>query len=416
METIAKKVANVKTDLGSVNQVIGEEIQQYFTKKKASKPKAKATDPNKAINDALAGGLELNTRLTQLEEGFEASRAAMHLEPANLRRVVDTALRLDHQVPLIPFPYDPNDPKGREATEFAVRTLPKAHSGELFEVPQLSQPWQGAVKGLYSRLRPEAARPITFDANVANGRSDVVYVHLGHPIVQKSQRILRSALWSPLSQLRRVTAVVVDDLEESFVAAVTRMVLVGRGGTRLHEDVFLAGVRLQGRRAMAEEKAEAALEVALDGELVLADPAVRAHLSGMWNAKGAPLRSRLEESMEARALRRQDEVTKQLEQRELGDVQRAHEIFEAFRINLNESLVVLEKAEEEEAAKLFSDDQQRQRKRDIEAMGNRLEQLDGEEAREVAAITERYLDVKPHTTAAAVVFALTRADAEEWLN
>jgi hypothetical protein len=83
---------------------------------------------------------------------------------------------------------------------------------------------------------------------------------------------------------------------------------------------------------------------------------------------------------------------------------------------LNESLVVLEKAEEEEAAKLFSDDQQRQRKRDIEAMRNRLDQLDGEEAREIAAITARYLDVKPHTTAAAVVFALTRADAEEWLN
>ena len=32
----------------------------------------------------------------------------------------------------------------------------------------------------------------------------------------------------------------------------------GRGGLRLHEDVFLVGVRLKGRRAMAEEKAEAA--------------------------------------------------------------------------------------------------------------------------------------------------------------
>ena len=68
------------------------------------------------------------------------------------------------------------------------------------------------------------------------------------------------------SPLNRVTAVVVDDLPESFVAAVTRMVLVGRGGLRLHEEVFLAGVRLKGRRAMAEEKAEAALDQALDGD------------------------------------------------------------------------------------------------------------------------------------------------------
>ena len=65
---------------------------------------------------------------------------------------------------------------------------------------------------------------------------------------------------------------------------------------------------------------------------------------------------------------------------------------------------------------LFPDDQQRQRRRDIDAMERRLDELDDEEAREIAAITERYADVKPHTTAAAVVFALTRADAEGWAD
>ena len=57
------------------------------------------------------------------------------------------------------------------------------------------------------------------------------------------------------------------------------MVLVGRGGVRLHEEVFLVGVRLRGRRAMAEEKAEAALDQALDGErLTLAGRPVRDEL------------------------------------------------------------------------------------------------------------------------------------------
>lgn len=414
MARIAAKVATVKADLGSINQIVGDEIQEHFAKAKPRRSRAKAVDSSAAINDALAGGIELNARLTQLEEGFEASRTAMHLEPANLRRVIDTALRLDHQVPLIPVPFDAADPKGRDAAEFAVRPLPRAVDDEIFAVPQLSQPWRSATKGLYSRLRPDAARPITFDARVANGRSDVVYVHLGHPIVQKAQRLLRSALWSSSSSLQRVTAVVVGGLEESFVAAVTRMVLVGRGGTRLHEDVFLAGVRLQGRRAMAEERAEAALEVALDGDLVLADQAVRNRLAEMWNVKDGPLRARLEESMKSRADRRQAAVSKQLDEREAGDVQRAHEIFAAFRLNLDESLRQLEQDEAEEAARLFSDDQQRQRKRDIEAMKNRRSQLDDEEAREVAAINDRYLDVKPHTTAAAVVFALTRDDAESW--
>ena len=55
------------------------------------------------INTALAGGIELNARLTQLEQGYDESRAELHLEPENLRRVVDTALRINHQLPLNPI-------------------------------------------------------------------------------------------------------------------------------------------------------------------------------------------------------------------------------------------------------------------------------------------------------------------------
>jgi hypothetical protein len=218
------------------------------------------------------------------------------------------------------------------------------------------------------------------------------------------------------STLRRITAVVVDDLDESFAAAVTRMVLVGRGGVRLHEEVFLAGVRLRGRRAMAEERAEEALDKALDREnLILADQRVRDQLCDMWNVKDAPLRLRLEESMQARAGRRHDLVTEQLARRQATDVHRAKEIFAAFRTNLGDSLARLRAEEAEAAEQLFANpDQQRQWRRDIAAMSRRLDEIDDEEAREIAAINDRYADVKPHTTAAAVVFALTRADADGW--
>jgi len=215
--------------------------------------------------------------------------------------------------------------------------------------------------------------------------------------------------------LERVTAVVVDDLAESFVAAVTRMVLVGRGGVRLHEEVFLAGVRIHGRRAMAEEKAEAALDQALDSQdLGLANERVRDRLCDMWNTPNAPLRARLEESMQARAAKRHDLILEQLRKRQEADTQRAQGIFAAFRTNLRDSLKVLQTAEEEAAMMLLPDDQQNQRRRDIANMTRRLESLDAEEAREVEEITERYTDVKPHTMAAAIVFAVTSEDALGW--
>jgi superfamily II DNA or RNA helicase len=401
MERIARKIAQVEYDLGSANQVVGEEIQGHFGKRTPAKVKSKGVDTNEVINSALAGGMELNARLTQLEQGYDESRTEMHLDPANLRRVVDTALRINHQTPLI------------ENHEFAQDT-----DAEVFTVPSLTTGWHGTLRGLDTRLKPGELRPITFDAEAAEGRADLVYVHLGHPIVQKAQRLLRRSLWSVDSPLNRVTAVVVDDLEESFVAAVTRMVLVGRGGVRLHEEVFLAGVRLLGRRAMAEEKAEAALDKALDRErLSVADDRVRDQLCDLWNVPDAPLRLRLEESMQARAGRRHEMVIEQLAKRQVADIQRAKEIFAAFRANLRDSLARLKKEEDEAQGQLFTDpDQQRQWRRDISAMSRRLDELDDEEAREIAAVTDRYADVKPHTTAAAVVFALNRTDADGWVE
>ena len=399
MERIARKIAQVEYDLGSANQVVGEEIQGHFGKRKPAKVRSKGIDTNEVINSALAGGMELNARLTQLEQGYDESRTEMHLEPANLRRVVDTALRINHQSPLAPN-YD-----------FAEDT-----DAEVFTLPPLTAGWHGALRGLDTRLKPGELRPITFDADAAEGRADLVYVHLGHPIVQKAQRLLRRSLWSVDSPLSRLTAVVVDDLEESFVAAVTRMVLVGRGGVRLHEEVFLAGVRLKGRRAMAEDKAEAALDTALDRDrLSVAEASVREQLCNMWNVPDAPLRLRLEESMQTRAARRHEQVIEQLAKRQAADIQRANEIFAAFRANLRDSLARLKAEQDEAQDQLFADpDQQRQHKRDIDAMSRRLDELDDEQAREIATVTDRYADVKPHTTAAAVVFALTRSDADGW--
>lgn len=399
MERIARKIALVEYDLGSANQVVGEQIQRHFGRRAPVRPRSKGVDTNEVINTALAGGLELNARLTQLEQGYDESRTQMHLDPANLRRVVDTALRINHQPSLV------------ENHDFAQDT-----DAEVFTVPTLTTGWQDALRGLDSRLQPGELRPITFDAGAAEGRADLVYVHLGHPIVQKAQRLLRRSLWSVDSPLSRVTAVVVDDLEESFVAAVTRMVLVGRGGVRLHEEVFLAGVRLKGRRTMAEAKAEAALDTALDGEhLTLADQRVRDQLRDLWNVPDAPLRLRLEDSMQARAERRHGRVLEQLAKRQAADAQRARDIFAAFRANLRDSLARLRAEDQAAQGQLFADpDQQRQWRRDMDAMNRRLDEVDDEQAREIAAITDRYADVKPHTTAAAVVFALTRTDAAGW--
>ena len=235
---IAEKVGTVARDLGSVNQVIDADVQEFFGVSGGSRrSRPSPTEGGDAIiTRALAGGMELNRRLTELSRTYDERKVEMHLTPGNERRVVDAALALTAQPPLVEVGDDRTD-------------------AQVFEVPALGPAWQPALDGLDTRLEPGVSRPITFDDRAAAGRSDLVHVHLGHALMRRSTRLLRSALFGVESPVHRVTAVVVDGVPQSCVAAVSRLVLVGRGGLRLHEEVFLTGIRMRGQ-AMAEAKVE----------------------------------------------------------------------------------------------------------------------------------------------------------------
>ena len=395
MGIIATKVAQATQDLGKVNQVIDAEVQEHFAPTRGTRKTARLAPPddgNEVITRVLAGGMELNRQLTRLSETYGERKAAMHLTPANARRVVDRALALTAQPPLVEIGDDRTD-------------------AQVFEIPALGRSWQPALRGLDTRLEPGVPRPITFDDQAAQHRTDLVHIHLGHALMQRATRTLRSALFSTDSPVNRVTAVVAPELPESCVAAVSRLVLVGRGGLRLHEEVFLTGVRLHGQ-ALAEAKVERVLDETLDSaDLVLAPEHVRVQLAEQWN-DGTRLRDRLLTAMDRKSATRQERVTEALTQRRDADVQRAHEIFDAFRINLRESRDRLEREIRAEEELLFTDDQQKQRRRDLHHMNERLDSLDEEEAREIASILERYSDIRPYVSAAAVVFALTPEDAK----
>ena len=394
MRRIAEKIANIGHDLGSVNQVIDAEVQQHFSHIGATAKRAPRApeDGNSVITRALAGSTQLNRQLTDLSRTYDQRKVEMHLTPSNARRVVDQALAVTNQPQLVEI--------GNQIAE-----------GPVFRVPALGPAWQHTLEGLATRLAPDELRPITFDEHAAQGRTDLVHVHLGHPLLQRSARLLRSALFSVDSPVHRVAAVVIEGLPQSCVAAVSRLVLVGRGGLRLHEEVFLTGIRIRGQ-AMAEARVEELLDAALDSDgLALADEPVRAALAREWSSPGSRLRGRLLAAMSERAETRQGRVTRSLQDRREADIGRAREIFAAFRANLIDSQARLAREIRSQEELLFTDDQQAQRRRDLRAMEDRLASLDEEERREAAVIEERYADIRPHVSAAAVVFALTPSDA-----
>lgn len=405
LRRIGEKVARQEQDLGAVNPLTDEEISRRFLRRGGRR--RQLTSSEEAVNQTLAGSHDLNRKITALAQHYTERREDLHLTPQSMRRVLDEALAYTQQPPLQPY--------GSELTD-----------AEVFTLPDLRRDWQPALAGLDTRQRPGVYRPVTFDSleDPAQGedaqaaREEIVPLHLGHMLMRKAARTLRAGLVSSEAGLSRVTAVVVPDLPESCVASVSRLVLVGRGGLRLHEEVFVTGVRLRGQR-LAEGKDQHLLDRALEGSgLELAEAGVREHLARVWGESNGALRSRLEAATTQRADRRQESVMHQLHERRAADVSRAHEIFAGFRRNLTTTLDNLERrrVELESQLALWGDDEQRQYARDIAQMRQRLASLDDEEEREVRAVQERYEDVRHYVSGVALVFAVTEDDAAAWVH
>ena len=398
---LVEKVATTRSDLGAVNPLIDAEVSHRFLGTAPRRPAVRSADED-AVNEVMAGSRRMNRQITELARTYEARREELHLSPGACRRVVDEALRLTRQPLLIET--------GDERTD-----------APLFRIPQLAPAWQGALAGLDTVRAPGRWRPITFTELDGAERErlgrDVVPIHLGHALMQKAARVLRSSVLSGEHALSRVTAVVVPDWQTTCVASVARLVLVGRGGLRLHEEVFVTGLRLRGQN-LAEEKVHDLLDRVLDGDdLQAAGAGVREHLARAWMQEGTRMRERLTAEMGKRAERQVDRVRGQLASRCQDDADRAHGIFAAFRRNLQDSLRAVRQSEEEGQEALFTlvtDEQRRQRDRDVRAMEERLDALDEEEAREVAGIQERYQDIRPYVSQVALVFAVSGRDAEQW--
>ena len=398
---LVEKVATTRSDLGAVNPLVDAEVSRRFLGASAKRTTARSADED-AVNKVMAGSVSMNRQLTELARTYEERREELHLSPGACRRVVDEALRLTRQPLLIET--------GDERTD-----------APFYCVPQLAPAWQCALAGLDTVRAPGQWRPITFTELDGQDRErlgrDVVPIHLGHALMQKAARVLRSSVLSSEHALSRVTAVVVPDWETTCVASVARLVLVGRGGLRLHEEVFVTGLRLRGQN-LAEEKVHDLLDRVLDGDdLQAAGAGVREHLARAWMQEGTRMRERLTAEMGKRAERQADRVRDQLESRCKDDTERARGIFAAFRRNLQDSLRAVRQSEEEGQEALFTlvtDEQRRQRARDVRAMEERLDALDEEEAREVDGIQERYRDIRPYVSQVALVFAVSGRDAEQW--
>ena len=225
----AKKVQQIREDLGKVGPVIAEQVEEAMLGKRRRLDTARAERENEPVKRLLRFEQNIRELSRRHADQLDETRRDLHLTPANIAAVVHIALDLARQPRLIPT---------------ALDGIPRA-----FAVPRFADPsWQPCLTGL---IHPHTGlqRPITFDPEAAAGRDDVVLAHLNHRLVQRCLRLLRAEVWAPTDRqkIHRVTVRTVPRaaLRAPAVLAHARLTVVSSDSHRLHEELIAAGGIIQ---------------------------------------------------------------------------------------------------------------------------------------------------------------------------
>jgi superfamily II DNA or RNA helicase len=362
---VVEKVQQIRLDLGSAGPVIAAQIERAMLGRRATLDDRELVRQSSTARTVLAEERRMRERLASLRDELQQAREDLRLEPERVRRVVDTALRLAGQSTLLP---------GTEA--------------ETFVVPALTGSWAHAVVGLEHPLHRDRVRPITFDEAIHRGRSDLVVVHVGHPLVQRALRLMRAEVWGTGHHLHRVAVRYAEPtLRRPHAVAYGRLVITGASGHRLHEQLIHAVLALEadGPRRLGVQDGEHAIALGLDRTV---PAALTRRAANTLQAAAEPLRA----ALQARAGERARQLTTTLSRRDAEERDHVAATLTELRDTIRGAI-----GESADQQTLFNDVELNaagrvQAERDLTSLRTRLTQIPDDIAREQAAITQRYAD------------------------
>lgn len=386
----AQRIERIEADLfGKVAPVIAAQVEEAMLGRRARLDPVVSEQEAEPMRRVLRLERDLAATVKRLHEQVLDARKELEISPERVAQVVAMALEIAAEPPLVEV------------------ALPGGARG--YRLPPFKGPsWARCAEGLQDPFTHET-RPVTFDPKVAEGRRDVVLLHLNHRLVQMSLRLLRAEVWAQETRrgLHRVTARLAASnatLEGPALLAHARLVVLGGDGRRLHEEVLAAGgLIVEGKLRRFRSRAE--LDRALQSGTGEAAPAaMQSKLAELWPKHEQALL----DAIEARATERFQALQKDLEKRREQEREQAEHVLQEL-----ERRIAKELHDEPGAHQfaVFTTDEDRRlfderRKKARPELEERLERIPRELERERKAIEERYADLRRQVFPAAVTYVV----------
>jgi len=401
----ARKVEQIRADLGDAGIVLAREVENAMLGRPASVDKAIATPGSRATLRRLER--ELRERIDELKTRIDRSIDELGISPDALARAVELGLELGRQAPLRRIALSTNGHAPRADVSQMQRNghVPGA---EAFEVPELTRSWASAAADLYDDIR-ERRLPITFDSRVREARDDVVHAHLGHPLVAQALRLLRVEMWSSGNEARlaRVSgALVADDaLSEPTLIIHARLVVAGLDGVRLHEELFAAAGRISARGFARYNVGET--RRARDATRV---GALARHHHVAFVDAWPRLVDAVSAAVDVRKREREESLARLFEERGESEAAALRAVLAELRASIERELDRVERGEAEQL-RLFEnarESERRQFTRDVDGLRRRIAAIPGEADRETERLTRRYASPRAIVLPAALELLVPR--------
>jgi superfamily II DNA/RNA helicase len=379
-----RKLDAMRADMVTVNPVIAGQMSAVLEGQRKEIDDTQIRGQLEKSRRYVRAEKELNEKIRKLHDRLYETRTENGLEPHRIESAVRVALGLGRRPDLIPV--DTGDPDER-----------------VFKMPELTGSWRVCLKGL-EHPHTKAIRPVTFDHDLARGRDDLVLVHLNHPLVQMSLRLLRAQVWAQTDKkaMNRVCVAKLpgDVLEGPGVVVVSRFVLTGGSHHRLHEELTEAGGYLTENGFRRAERISDLRRWLAEGRYELIEHADFDELAHRFDRSEKSVLSAVDARSKDR-LKSLDNILGRRCEREIRDIT---DILQNLKSSLQQELK--KDAIPEQLEMEFSEEEKRQVRRDRRALEDRLARIDGEIELETQTIEARYASPSDHTFPVAVVFVV----------